>query len=62
MRKFSGIMETGRNTDLTGCACDALAHFSSYDSGGTAVLVDIQGVSIILLTDLKYIQIIQGLR
>ncbi|KAF5319749.1 hypothetical protein D9619_008626 [Psilocybe cf. subviscida] len=45
MRKFSGTMEAGRNTDLTGCTCDALAHFSSYDSGGTAVLVDIQGIT-----------------
>jgi len=43
VKKFSGTDEAGSNTDLAGMTCDAFAHFSLYDSGGTLVLVDIQG-------------------
>ncbi|KIY47707.1 hypothetical protein FISHEDRAFT_74375 [Fistulina hepatica ATCC 64428] len=46
VRKFSGTLVAGENhTDLIGETCDALAHFSMYDSDGYMVLVDIQGIA-----------------
>ncbi|KAF8179207.1 kinase-like domain-containing protein [Pholiota molesta] len=42
--KFSGTNEAGYNGDLMGMTCDAFAHFSLYDSSGTCVFVDIQGI------------------
>ncbi|KAF8961420.1 kinase-like domain-containing protein [Flammula alnicola] len=42
--KFSGTDEAGQNGDLMGMTCDAFAHFSLYDSSGTCVFVDIQGI------------------
>lgn len=41
--KFSGTNEVGSNSRLVGKTCDALAHFSLVSSGGSMVLVDIQG-------------------
>lgn len=42
-RKFSGTQQAGSGKDLAGRTCDALAHFSLFDSNSTFVLVDIQG-------------------
>ncbi|KAJ3506412.1 hypothetical protein NLJ89_g6881 [Agrocybe chaxingu] len=45
MAKYSGTQKAGANTgNLVGCTCDALAHFSLYDSQNTFLLVDIQGI------------------
>ncbi|KAF5315637.1 hypothetical protein D9611_004976 [Ephemerocybe angulata] len=45
VRKFSGTEEAGANReDLVGRTADAFAHYSYFDSDGTIVLVDIQGI------------------
>ena len=43
IQKLSGTNEAGRNNRLLGQTCDALAHYSLLVTGGSLVLVDIQG-------------------
>jgi hypothetical protein len=46
--KFSSNEHAGNNpSSLVGCTCDALAHFSYFDSEESLVLVDIQGKGLI---------------
>ncbi|KAJ2913413.1 hypothetical protein MD484_g7001, partial [Candolleomyces efflorescens] len=44
VEKFSGTVQAGNHKSLLGMTCDALAHFSAYDSDLDLVLVDIQGI------------------
>jgi hypothetical protein len=44
VKKLSGTFQAGNHTSLLGMPCDALAHFSTYDSNLDLVLVDIQGI------------------
>ena len=44
VEKFSGTREAGTHSSLIGMTCDALAHFSVFDSDLELVLVDIQGI------------------
>jgi hypothetical protein len=44
VEKFSGTLEAGIHSSLIGMTCDALAHFSAFDSDLELVLVDIQGI------------------
>ena len=49
--KFSSNMHAGDNSNsLVGRTCDALAHFSYFDSEESLVLVDIQGKRPIFLS------------
>lgn len=43
MRKFSGTLEAGNNSDFSGKTCDAFAHFTLIDSDLEFVPADIQG-------------------
>ena len=43
VKKFSGTNTADSNNRLVGETCDALAHYSLVASGGSLVLVDIQG-------------------
>jgi hypothetical protein len=43
MRKFSGTLEAGNNSDFAGKTCDAFAHFTLIDSNLEFVPTDIQG-------------------
>ncbi len=53
--KYSGTTQAGRNTDLYGKTCDAIAHFSLDSTGGNMVLVDIQGVRVPKLVNGNYV-------
>lgn len=45
VHRFSGTTEAGDNSNkLAGRTCDALAHYSHFNSDGTIVFVDIEGV------------------
>jgi len=43
MRKFSGTLEAGNNSDFAGKTCDAFAHFTLIGSNLEFVPTDIQG-------------------
>lgn len=58
MRKFSGTNRAGSNKDLPGQTCDALAHFSLYDSHNSMAFVDVQGAYISTLIKTIYLIVI----
>ncbi|KZV93200.1 kinase-like protein, partial [Exidia glandulosa HHB12029] len=51
IRKFSSNVTAGANKDDLGMLCDALAHFVCATSAQHVVLVDIQGISPLILID-----------
>jgi hypothetical protein len=50
MRKFSGTLEAGKNSDFVGKTCDAFAHFTLIDSNLEFVPADIQGNPLTILS------------